>query len=613
MFERLKRLFQRRAPDPSELAISPPRTVEQHEPPRSPTPAGSDAKPANGSPANNDSIQVSLRSVVLKLPETLKGKIKQPPAGGVRISIPASKILPQLPQGSVRISFGELRKASPPGIFSDAPDRDHTLVDLPLQEILQQLKPDQLPRRLRQKRVEVPDEVIPIFTSQRGQSSVRIAKPSAPEPSRARPGAPPVAPPVRSTPGSGPAPITPSIPLPMPSALRMPSAPPPPIKPSTPLPSLGTPTAPAAAPRPAFIAPSSKPLQPHTTPAPLKPSAPPAAPAPAPISTTTGATDYISVPLATVTSGWPEPIRHALAGLNAPDATLQLPAAETEQALRRGKVVFPWKRLKPLVRPPLKTALAPALDDLQIELPLPAIAPLFMAQRKSTSVQRKYDVGSDIPDVFSGRGLAAAHAPAQAPAAPPKPASPPSPPPKPPAPPAPTLAATAPPTTPAPVPAPAPAPAPVPALKPSPPTAPPAAATPDPAATDLRDIGDVFGQPGRKNWAPAEIAQRTAALKGVAGAVITMQDGLLIAAQLPPGLNGETIAAFLPQMFSRMMQYSKELKFGEADNITFIIDHVPLQIYRTGGVYFAALGRAHEPLPELPLRLIASHLGPQSK
>ena len=92
-----------------------------------------------------------------------------------------------------------------------------------------------------------------------------------------------------------------------------------------------------------------------------------------------------------------------------------------------------------------------------------------------------------------------------------------------------------------------------------------------------------------------------------------MQDGLLIAAQLPPGLNGETIAAFLPQMFSRMMQYSKELKFGEADNITFIIDRVPLQIYRTGGVYFAALGRAHEPLPELPLRLIASHLGPQSK
>ena len=133
------------------------------------------------------------------------------------------------------------------------------------------------------------------------------------------------------------------------------------------------------------------------------------------------------------------------------------------------------------------------------------------------------------------------------------------------------------------------------------------------AESEPRDIGEVFGQPGRKNWAPAEIAQRTAALKGVAGAVITMHDGLLIAAHLPPGLTGETIAAFLPQMFTRMMQYSKELKFGESDNITFILDTIPLRIYRAGSVYFAALGRAHEPLPELPLRLIASHLGPQSK
>ena len=158
------------------------------------------------------------------------------------------------------------------------------------------------------------------------------------------------------------------------------------------------------------------PIKPSPAKAPVAPTS--AAPPPAPAATTTGPTEYISIPLAAITTGWPEPIRHALAGLNAPDATLQLPAAETEQALKRGKVVFPWKRLKSLVRPPLKTALAPALDELQLELPLPAIAPLFMAQRKNATVQRKYDVGADIPDVFSGRGLAAAHAPPTAPAAP---------------------------------------------------------------------------------------------------------------------------------------------------------------------------------------------------
>jgi hypothetical protein len=92
-----------------------------------------------------------------------------------------------------------------------------------------------------------------------------------------------------------------------------------------------------------------------------------------------------------------------------------------------------------------------------------------------------------------------------------------------------------------------------------------------------------------------------------------MQDGLLIAGHLPPGLNGETIAAFLPQLFSRVMQYSKELKFADSDHVTFIIQNVPLRIYRVGGIYFAVLGRESESLPESSLRLIASHLGPQSK
>jgi predicted regulator of Ras-like GTPase activity (Roadblock/LC7/MglB family) len=325
--------------------------------------------------------------------------------------------------------------------------------------------------------------------------------------------------------------------------------------------------------------------------------APAAAPVPA---TPAGPVQYISVPLAGITMGWPEPIRQALAGLNAPDATLNLPADETEQALKRGRVVFPWKRLKPLVRPPLKTALAPALDDVQLELPLPAIAPLFMAQRKPVPGQRKYAVGDDIPDIFKGRGLVAAHVPATAPAAEPKTAPPLPPPAERPAP--------------APIAMPAPIAATVPALAPAAtPTPTPVVASPAPAALEPQDMGEAFGQPGRKNWTPAEIVQRTATLKGVAGAVIAMQDGLLIAGQLPPELNGETIAAFLPQMFSRMMQYSKELRFPETDNITFVLEHVPLRIYRTGSVYFAVLGRIHESLPEQPLRLIASHLGPQSK
>jgi predicted regulator of Ras-like GTPase activity (Roadblock/LC7/MglB family) len=127
------------------------------------------------------------------------------------------------------------------------------------------------------------------------------------------------------------------------------------------------------------------------------------------------------------------------------------------------------------------------------------------------------------------------------------------------------------------------------------------------------EIGEIFGQPGRKNWSPAELVERSSGLQGVVGAIITMPDGLLVASHLPPGLNGEAIAAFLPQMFTRMMQYCKELKFGDATRLTIVVDGVPLKIVKVGGVFFAALGRAEDPLPEAQLNVIAAHLTPQSK
>ena len=66
-------------------------------------------------------------------------------------------------------------------------------------------------------------------------------------------------------------------------------------------------------------------------------------------------------------------------------------------------------------------------------------------------------------------------------------------------------------------------------------------------------------------------------------------------------------------MFSRVMQYSKELKFGEANNLTIVVDDIPLKIYKTGGVFFTVLGRAGESLPEPHLSIVAAQLGPQNK
>jgi predicted regulator of Ras-like GTPase activity (Roadblock/LC7/MglB family) len=310
----------------------------------------------------------------------------------------------------------------------------------------------------------------------------------------------------------------------------------------------------------------------------------------------------IQVPLASVTMGWPDAIRQVLAGLNTPDAIVMLPASELEQCLKKGKVVFQWKRIKSFVKPPLKSGLPPAVEESQVEFPLQIIAPLFLAQRKPATQQKKFEVAEDIPDVFSGKGLIVP--PAEAPDRPAVPA--PSRPAPPPAAPAPAPARPAPAAAPA---RPAPAPAPVRApARPAPAPAPLPA-----AATEAMEIGEIFGQPGRKNWSPAELVERSSGLRGVVGAIIAMPDGLLVASHLPPGLNGEAVAAFLPQMFTRMMQYCKELKFGDATRLTLVVDNVPLKIVKVGGVYFAALGRAEEPLPDAQLNVIAAHLAPQSK
>jgi len=294
------------------------------------------------------------------------------------------------------------------------------------------------------------------------------------------------------------------------------------------------------------------------------------------------------VPLIKLRSGWPAVINQVLAHL--PNAVLAVPADELEQAMKRGKIAFPWKRIRSWIIPMPPPTAALALDETSLELPLPVVAPLFLAQRRPAAPQKKYTI-DDIPDVFAGKGREpSAQVQVAAPVTPSTPALPT----------APATPAIAMPSAPAPAQA-------------RPVIAPAAPAAPAATALQPQEIGEVFGQPGRKNWTPSEIVQKTSGLRGVAGALIAMQDGLLVAGHLPPGLNAETIAAFLPQMHSRMSQYSKELKIGEANNLTFIVDDVALKIFKTGGVFFTVLGRPGEPLPEPHLKIVAAQLGPQNK
>jgi predicted regulator of Ras-like GTPase activity (Roadblock/LC7/MglB family) len=112
---------------------------------------------------------------------------------------------------------------------------------------------------------------------------------------------------------------------------------------------------------------------------------------------------------------------------------------------------------------------------------------------------------------------------------------------------------------------------------------------------------------------PNEVVSRAAGLEGVAGSLIALPDGLMVASQLSPDLNGDTLAAFLPQIFAKVNQCTKELRMGELNNLNFTVGNVPWKIFRVNAIFFAAFGRAGEPLPTGQLAALAAELDHKGK
>ena len=107
---------------------------------------------------------------------------------------------------------------------------------------------------------------------------------------------------------------------------------------------------------------------------------------------------------------------------------------------------------------------------------------------------------------------------------------------------------------------------------------------------------------------PNEIVSRAASLSGVSGALVALPDGLMVASKLSADLNGDTLAAFLPQIFGKVNQCTKELRMGELNNLNFTVGNVPWKIFRVNAIFFAAFGRAGQPLPSAELAALAGEL-----
>ncbi|HXI52050.1 MAG TPA: hypothetical protein VNH84_11110 [Candidatus Saccharimonadales bacterium] len=325
----------------------------------------------------------------------------------------------------------------------------------------------------------------------------------------------------------------------------------------------------------------------------------PAAPVPAVVGGSAELTignGALVVPMAYLAAA-AEPIARDIAQFGLAGSRVEIPLASVEPGLKTGRVEFSWRELCGWLNPPSKAAQVSINGENRISLPLGVIAPLFMKSR-SGGQGRKKAVSESIPDLFSAAGKPLpqpAAAEAEAPAAPaPAPAAP----------------------MPTPQPFPTSAPAPAAAAAPARPAMPPPFALPAaPAAAGKAptNLAELFGEPTKKSWTPNEIVQRTNHLANVAGSLIALQDGLLVASNMPTTFRTETIAAFVPQIFGRLNQYSKELQMGETTAVSFTVGAGTVQVYNAGIIYFAILGKPGTVLPHTELQLIAAELSRHTK
>jgi predicted regulator of Ras-like GTPase activity (Roadblock/LC7/MglB family) len=138
--------------------------------------------------------------------------------------------------------------------------------------------------------------------------------------------------------------------------------------------------------------------------------------------------------------------------------------------------------------------------------------------------------------------------------------------------------------------------------------APAAAPTP---AHEPQNIGELFNQADKTDWTPTELIKATCSLPGVAGAVIALEEGLVVAQKLPENLAADTMAAFMPQIFSRIDRYTGEMQLGDTSEVILQTAQGPCHFFRLGKVFFATLGRNGETLPA-GLKLVAEEIARQN-
>ncbi len=277
------------------------------------------------------------------------------------------------------------------------------------------------------------------------------------------------------------------------------------------------------------------------------PQGPMRVPLAAPSATPTSTVEEppMKVALAPLAADWPAEVRTEISQLNCVEAQIHLPGQLVQLGMKQGKVAFTWQTIRSWIQP-APPAVVSKHDGVMLALPLEVLMPLFVTRLKQTTrTQSRLVVDETIPALFGPAAAAEAPAPEAGPAG---------------------GAAT---------------------------EAAPAVKTP---STDFKN----------RYISPTEVVTLAAALDGVAGALVVLPDGLLVAARLSTEQNPDGLAAFAARALGRLNKCAEESLVGEISHLDFVTTKgVPWRIFRLQGVLLAAFGQAGGTLPTPQLATLA--------
>jgi predicted regulator of Ras-like GTPase activity (Roadblock/LC7/MglB family) len=628
--------------------VTPRRDSTPPVPPASPVISSPSLKPPATPYASNgkSAISVSLAELAEAWPETVCREIFQLRLSNANVNLPIEVVEIGLKQGKLAFPWRLIKSWLSPAPAAASPSvNDGALLDLPLKAIAplfmasqrktpaaQTPEPKALAEPLTAKPPPAPVEPPPAPPDAQSVIPMTAAlRDLAPRPPNIQP---PKAPSIPAPPAKEPLkpfsftrPATPAAPAPTP--IQRAAVPPPPVQPPAepftftrrdqpatpiaPVPPPAAPSAPVGAPAEPLAEPFSfkrqddstaadapttvpsepkgeEPLEPFSFKHPEEPvAAPIPTPAPAPVEAAPIAIapvsqpappvfdgPTLSMPLADLSEAWPESARDVIAKSGLSATKVEAPLELIGNALKQGKAAFAWKQICSWTKPASPELTAAVEENTVVELPLKFIAPLFLAQQKFPRPSKAISIDDDIPDLFSNTSSS----PAPVPAAP---------------------AATA---------------APAPSEKPDTNYYTWEEQKESSEGGEEKEEEKVLFKSGpspgtsflNRYATPNEIVSKAAALDGVDGVLIALPDGLLVASKIPSSMNGDILAAFLPQIYGRLSQSTRELRMGELNNLSFTVGNIPWKIFRVGAIYFAAFGLAGQPLPGAQLAGVAAEL-----